>query len=102
MTYNIPNYPDNPSGQNGQVYFEYVVTEFTSIPSSHKINGYTHNPNISDRIAIGLSKQYRISKWNSNIFLVVSLDMATTGVENTVQSITNYLANNPITFYYKV
>ena len=41
-----------------------------------------------------------IVAWQGALYLSFTLDMAETGVTNDVESITNYLSNNPLTFKY--
>lgn len=100
LSYGIPVWNDNPSGQNGQVYAEYAISGLTVVPMAHKLEGYTHNSNMTGVEAVGLAKQYNIEMWRNTIYLRFSLDMAETGVTNDVESITNYLSSNPLTFKY--
>lgn len=100
LNYAIPNWPHNPSGENGQVNAEYLFSDIHARPSCHLLKGYTHNNNIADASAKGLAKQYRVSLWNNKLYLSFTLDMAETGVTNDVESVTNYLSNNPLTFKY--
>lgn len=100
LSYGIPVWNDNPSGQNGQVYAEYAISGLTVVPMAHKLEGYTYNSNMTGVEAVGLAKQYNIGMWGNTIYLRFSLDMAETGVTNDVESITNYLSSNPLTFKY--
>ena len=100
LTYGIPVWDTNPSGQNGQVNVEYAVSGLTSMPMSYKLEGYTYNNGLSNAESIGLAKQYNLGYWNGSVYLRFTLDMAETGVTNDVESITNYLSNHPLTFKY--
>ena len=100
LSYAIPNWDGNPSGQNGQINVEYCISGLTKLPTFRNIKGYTFNDKLTSSEAKGLAKQYRISLWNGTAYLAFTLDMAETGVTNDVESITNYLSNNPLTFKY--
>ena len=100
LTYGIPVWDQNPSGQNGQVNVEYAVSGLTSMPTCYKLEGYTYNSNITTIEAVGLAKQYNLAMWGATVYLRFTLDMAETGVTNDVESITNYLSSNPLTFKY--
>ena len=100
LTYGIPVWDTNPSGQNGQVNVEYAVSGLTSMPMSYKLEGYTYNNGLSNAESIGLAKQYNLGYWNGSVYLRFTLDMAETGVTNDVESITNYLSNHPLIFKY--
>ena len=100
LTYGIPVWDINPSGQNGQVNVEYAVSGLTSMPMSYKLEGYTYNNELNNAESIGLAKQYNLGYWNGSVYLRFTLDMAETGVTNDVESITNYLSNHPLTFKY--
>ncbi len=66
----------------------------------HKLEGYTLNTKINESASVGLAKQYNVAMWGSAVYLRFTLDMAETGVTNDVESITNYLSSNPLTFKY--
>lgn len=100
LSYGIPEWSENPSGQNGQVNVECVVSSLTTMPMFRNLIGYTFNDNINSSEAIGLAKQYNLAEWNGSIYLRFTLDMVETGVTNDVESITNYLSSNPLTFKY--
>ena len=100
LSYSIPNWPQNPSGENGQVNVEYIFNDIHKAPLCHILKGYTHNDNIAGASAKGLAKQYRVSLYNGAVYLTFTLDMSETGVTNDIESITNYLSNNPLTFKY--
>ncbi len=100
LTYGIPEWNTNPSGQNGQVNVEHMISGLTSVPMWYKLEGYTYNNGLSNAESIGLAKQYNLGFWNGSIYLRFTLDMAETGVTNDVESITNYLSSNPLTFKY--
>ena len=100
LSYAIPDWPENPSGENGQVNAEYIFSDINTVPSSWILKGYTRNNSLSSASAKGLAKQYMISSWNGRVYLSFTLDMAETGVTNNVESITNYLSNHPLTFKY--
>ena len=100
LSYGIPNWIDNPSGENGQVNVEYKISGLTEIPGLYKFEDYTYNSEISTIAAKGLAKQYDLTLWNDVVYLRFTLDMAETGVTNDVGSITNYLSSNPLTFKY--
>lgn len=100
LTYDIPEWNTNPSGQNGQVNVEHMISGLTSVPMLYKLEGYTYNNGLSNAESIGLAKQYNLGFWNGSIYLRFTLDMAETGVTNDVESITNYLSSNPLTFKY--
>ena len=100
LSYAIPDWPENPSGENGQVNAEYIFSDINTVPSSCILKGYTRNDSLSSVSAKGLAKQYMVSSWNGRVYLSFTLDMAETGVTNDVESITNYLSNHPLTFKY--
>ena len=100
LSYSIPNWKDNPSGENGQVNVEYLISDINAVPMVHKFKGYTHNDRLSYDTSKGLPKQYRVNVWEGHLYLSFTLDMAETGVTNDVSSITNYLRSNPLTFKY--
>lgn len=100
LNYGIPEWNNNPSGQNGQVNVEYLVSGLTSIPMCYKLEGYTYNNDLNNAESVGLAKQYNLGVWNESLYLRFTLDMAETGVTNDVESITNYLSNNPLIFKY--
>ena len=100
LSYTIPDWPINPSGENGQVNAEYMFSDINKVPTSYILKGYTRNNNLNNASAKGLAKQYKVSSWNERLYLAFTLDMAETGVTNDVESITNYLSNNPLTFKY--
>ena len=102
LNYSIPAWTANPSGQNGQVNVEYVLSDLKAIPLYHNFEGYTFNSILSSTEAVGLAKQYNLTEFNGSIYLCFTLDMAETGVTNDVESITNYLSNNPLTFKYVI
>ena len=100
LNYGIPEWPRNPSGQNGQVNVEYIISSLRSVPKQHKLEGYTYNNDISEVGSVGLAKQYKIVYWNYSVYLSFTLDMTETGVTNDIESVTNYMRNNPLTFKY--
>ena len=100
LTYGIPVWDSNPSGQNGQVNVEYAISSLTTTPMVHKLEGYTFNTKINESASVGLAKQYNVAMWGSTVYLRFTLDMAETGVTNDVESVTNYLSNHPLTFKY--
>ena len=100
LNYSIANWSENPSGENGQVNVDCMLSGITVIPMYHGLKGYTHNNNLHGASAKGLAKQYKVSLWNDKLYLSFTLDMAETGVTNDVESITNYLSNHPLTFKY--
>ena len=100
LSYAISDWPENPSGENGQVNAEYIISDINTVPSSYILKGYTRNNSLSSVSAKGLTKQYMVSLWNGKVYLSFTLDMAETGVTNDVESITNYLSNHPLTFKY--
>ena len=100
LTYGIPVWDTNPSGQNGQVNVEHMISGLTSTPMYYKLEGYTYNNGLNNAESIGLTKQYNLGYWNGSIYLRFTLDMAETGVTNDVESVTNYLSNHPLTFKY--
>ena len=100
LNYGISDWPQNPSGENGQVNVEYIFSDINSIPASHGLKGYTFNENLSGVSAKGLAKQYNVLYWQGVVYLSFTLDMSETGVTNDVESITNYLSSNPLTFKY--
>ena len=100
LSYSIPNWNNNPSGQNGQVNVEYKFSDVKAKPSFYIMKGYTYNNNITSSEAKGLAKQYNLTLWAGVLILSFTLDMAETGVTNDVQSITNYLSSSPLTFKY--
>lgn len=100
LSYSIPNWSNNPSGQNGQVNVEYKFSDVKAIPSFHILKGYTYNKNLASSEAKGLAKQYNLSVWAGALILSFTLDMAETGVTNDVANITNYLSSNPLMFKY--
>ena len=100
LSYNIPNWSNNPSGQNGQVNIEYKFSNVNAIPSFYILKGYTYNKNLASSEAKGLAKQYSLTVWAGALILSFTLDMAETGVTNDVESIINYLNSNPLTFKY--
>lgn len=100
LSYNFPEWSNNPSGENGQVNVEIIISGITSIPSSHNLKGYTSNANLASAPSKGLAKQYMVSSWNGRVYLSFTLDMSETGVTNDIESVTNYLSNNPLTFKY--
>ena len=100
LSYGIPVWNENPSGQNGQVNVEYAISSLPTTPMVHKLEGYTYNSNINTAEGVGLAKQYNVAMWGSTVYLRFTLDMAETGVTNDVESITNYLSNHPLTFKY--
>ncbi len=100
LSYAISDWPENPSGENGQVNAEYIFSDINTVPSSYILKGYTRNNSLSSASAKGLAKQYMVSSWNGRVYLSFTLDMAETGVTNDVESITNYLSNHPLTFKY--
>ena len=102
LNYSIPEWTNNPSGQNGQVNVEYVLSDLTVVPNCHKLEGYTYNNDLINVGAVGLAKQYNLGCWNSSVYLRFTLDMTETGVTNSVESITNYLNSNPLTFKYLI
>lgn len=81
---------------------EYEIPGLSAIPSLHKLPGYSFTTSLNSSPLRGVPNLYSVALWKNKIYLHFELDMATTGVENTVQSIINYLANNPMTFYYTV
>ena len=102
LTYDIPNYGENPSGQNGQVLVEYTLPGLTKAPSTVFMEGRTKIDNMHLSAYAGVANLYTLTEWENKVYLVFTLDMATTGVENTVESITAYLATNPLTFKYEI
>ena len=100
LSYAIPDWSENLSGENGQVNVEYIISDINTVPSSHILKGYTRNDSLSSASAKGLAKQYMVSSWNGRVYLSFTLDMAETGVTNDLESITNYLSNHPLTFKY--
>ena len=98
LSYSIANWIDNPSGENGQVNVDYTFSDINSVPTLHNLKGYTHNNSLTSASAKGLPKQYLLSAWQGTLYLSFTLDMAETGVTNDVESVTNYLSSNPLTF----
>ena len=100
LNYAIPDWAQNPSGENGQVNVEYIISDINIVPTNYILKGYTRNNNLNGESAIGLAKQYMVNLWDRQLYLSFTLDMAETGVTNDVESITNYLSSNPLTFKY--
>lgn len=100
LTYGIPNYLENPSGQNGQVLAEYILPGLTKTPSTTSMGERTRVNDMNSGTHRGVGNLYTLTEWEGKVYLVFTLDMAETGVTNDVESITNYLSSNPLTFKY--
>ena len=74
----------------------------TKVPSEVFMEGRTKIENMNSPMSAGVADIYTLTEWENKVYLVFTLDMASTGVENTVESITAYLATNPLTFYYTI
>lgn len=81
---------------------EYILPDLTAIPSYHELPNYTYTSNLYSINSKGVSNLYSVILWEGRVYLQFELDMEVTGVENTVESITSYLSNNPMIFYYAV